>query len=122
MNSAMTDKKTIGLTTSGESIMQEIMSLNYFKDMIDAAKFAMSLAINQNPEINPVEGASTIWNVGSFDPDGELRQLIPTFFPNCKTPYRAVEFLIDLGLKQMYEQVKSGTFDIAKTTDLYNAD
>jgi hypothetical protein len=121
MNRSVTDKKTIGLTNSGESIMQDIMSLNYFKDMIDAAKFAMSLAINQNPEIYPTEGASTIWNVGSFDPDGELRQLIPTFFPSCKTPYRAVEYLIDIGLKQIYDQVKSGTFDIAEITEKYTA-
>ena len=122
MNDHVNDKKTIGLTTRGESIMKEIMSLNYFKDMIDAAKFAMSLAINQNPEICPVEGASTIWNVGSFDPEGELRQLIPTFFPGCKTPYRVVEYLIDVGLNQMYEKVRSGTFDISEIVEHYVTD
>lgn len=117
MNNSITDKKTIGLTPKGEAVMQEIMSLNYFKDMIDAAKFAMSLAINLKSQPRQLERASTIWNVGSFDPEGELRQLIPIFYSGCTTPYRAVEYLIDVGLKKMHEKIESGILDIAELAE-----
>jgi len=75
------------------------MQKNLFKDQIDAAKFAMSLAINSGIGDGPAEGADTTWNIGSFDPNGELRTLIPLLFPNIDTPYRLIEYLINAGLK-----------------------
>lgn len=117
MSNSVTDKKTIGLTSRGEEVMQEIMSLNYFKDMIDAAKFAMSLAINLNSQPRQLEGASTIWNIGSFDPEGELRQLIPVFYPDCTNPYRAVEYLINVGLTNIHEKIESSTLNIAEIAE-----
>jgi hypothetical protein len=114
MNSQIMDKKTIGLTREGELVMQKLMDLNYFNEMIDAAKFAMSFAINADVQPSQAEGAATIWNVGSFDSDGQLRQLISILFPTCETPYRAIEYLVDAGLRQINEKMNAGVLDISE--------
>ena len=114
MSNQAADKKTIGLTPEGEKVIQKLMDLNYFKDMMDAAKFAMSFAINDGVQPSHTERAGTIWNVGSFDSDGQLRQLIPILFPNCETPYRAIEHLIDTGLRKIQERFDRGQFDLSE--------
>lgn len=111
----MTDKKTIGLTATGEKAMGQMMEQGCFKDMIDAAKFAMSIAIREGDAPMSVEGTNTIWNVGSFDSDGQIRQILPVLFVGCETPYRAAESLIDQGLTRMKHIVETGNFD---ATDL----
>ena len=107
----MTDKKTIGLTPAGEKIMQQVMELGCFKDMMDAAKFAMSVAIRSGATPSSIEGASTIWNVGSFDSDGHIRQIFPVLFLDCDSPYRATESLVNQGLNILSKRMASGRFD-----------
>jgi hypothetical protein len=107
----MTDKKTIGLTAGGEKSMEKLMAQGCFKDMMDAAKFAMSVAIRDGAVPAAVEGANTIWNVGSFDSDGQIRQIIPVLYPGCETPYRAAEALVDQGLARLLACLDDGTFD-----------
>jgi hypothetical protein len=51
------------------------------------------------------EGAGTIWNVGSLDPDGEIRILIGNLFPDTSTPYRLLEFFVNAGLTQLGERM-----------------
>jgi len=72
---------------------------NLFKDQIDAAKFALSLAINSGIKAGQSEGTDTTWNVGSFDTDGDLKSVICVLFPDTETPYRVVEYLINAGLE-----------------------
>ena len=45
----------------------------------------------------PIEGAGTIWNVGSFDEAGDLKALVQNLFPNADAPYRALESLMNTG-------------------------
>jgi hypothetical protein len=107
----MTDKKTIGLTPTGEKTMQQLMDQGCFKDMMDAAKFAMSIAIREGATPGSTEGANTIWNVGSFDSDGQIRQILPVLFHDCDTPYRAAESLVDQGLQLLSKSITTGSFD-----------
>ena len=107
----MSDKKTIGLTPAGERAMEQLMAQGCFKDMMDAAKFAMSIAIREGDAPSAVEGANTIWNVGSFDSDGQIRQILPVLFAGCDTPYRAAESLINHGLVRVRQIVEAGQFD-----------
>jgi len=95
------DKKTIGLTAENRSVMDRIMDKGFFRDQKDAAMFAMAYAIEQGIRAGNSEGANTIWNVGSLDPDGEIRVLISNLFPDTSTPYRLLEFFVNAGLAQM---------------------
>jgi hypothetical protein len=92
------DKKTIGLTPENRSVMEQIMDKGFFRDQKDAALFAMGYAINRGIELGSAEGTNTIWNVGSLDPDGEIRLLVGNLFPDTSTPYRLVESFVNAGL------------------------
>ena len=111
---ATADKNTIGVTPKAQKILDQMSQDKPFADQMDAAKFAMSIAIRRAAKPGEVTGAGTKWNVGSFDPDGELRNLLPIIYPDLKTPYRALESLIDSGLEIIArEYLKGGQFDIA---------
>ena len=112
MFNIVNDKTTLGLTPEGKIIIALVMDTGLFKDQIDAAKFAMTLAITSGFQPSQVERAETVWNVGSFDSDNHLRNLIPIIYPTCEAPYRAVEHLIDAGLKQIKSMIDTGNFDI----------
>ena len=98
------DKNTIGLTPGNRRVMEDIM--DYFDEQMDAARFAMSLAIKSDEEPGQIENAETVWNVGSFDPDGEIRDLINALFPEAESPYRAVEYFINVGLQRIDDHLK----------------
>lgn len=91
------DKKTIGLSDASKAIMDRVVELAGFRENMDAAKFAFALAVNRGAEPCQVEGAGTIWNVGSFDGTGEMKALIQNLFPATDMPYRALESLVNTG-------------------------
>lgn len=107
------DKRTIGLTPYTREVMNRIMETSMFKDQLDVARLAMALAINCDKNLDFSEGAETVWNVGSFDPDGEIRNLISALFPDVDTPYRHLEYLVNAGLKIMGRHLaENKEFDI----------
>lgn len=107
-----TDKKTIGVTASNAATLELLTAEGKFEDQLDAAKFAMAYAVRQGVGEGIAEGASTKWNVGSFDSDRSLAVLLATMFPTCETPYRQIEFLINRGLQDLQLQIdESGRFD-----------
>jgi hypothetical protein len=101
------DKKTIGLTETNKKVMDQIVEKAGFKRDMDAAKFAFALAVNRGCEPAPVEGAGTIWNVGSFDEGGDLKGLIQNLFPTAEAPYRALESLVNAGFGMLAAEMKA---------------
>lgn len=93
------DKTTIGLTPDNRKVIEKMME--HFNEQMDGARFAMSLAIKSGEEPSKIENAETVWNVGSFDPDGEIRDLIQALYPDNDSPYRAAEYFINSGLRQI---------------------
>ena len=101
------DKKTIGLTDVNKVIMGQVVEKTGFKCDMDAAKFAFALAVNRGSEPAPLEGAGTIWNVGSFDEGGNIRALIQNLFPNADAPYRALESLMNTGFGLLGAEIQA---------------
>jgi hypothetical protein len=111
---AATDKNTIGVTSKSQKVLDQMTEAGVFAEEQDAAKFAMAIAVRHGMQPGEVSGASTKWNVGSFDTDGQLRNMLPIIFPALKTPYRALESLIDSGLGIIAEEyLKGGGIDLA---------
>ena len=102
------DKNTIGLTEANKATMDAMVERGGFKTGLDAAKFALSVAIARNSDPTPVEKAGTIWNVGSFDDTGELKALVRSIFPDTKTPYRVIESLVNVGFNLLASDVAAG--------------
>lgn len=102
------DKKTIGLTDANKAFMKGLVEKAGFRDEMDAAKFAFALAVNRGEAPGQgVEGAGTIWNVGSFDGTGELKALIQNLFPATDMPYRALESLVNSGFTLLDAELKA---------------
>jgi hypothetical protein len=101
------DKKTIGLTEANKKVMDLVVEKAGFGRDMDAAKFAFALAVNRGSEPAPVEGAGTIWNVGSFDEAGELKALIQNLYPSTEAPYRALESLVNAGFSLLAAELKA---------------
>lgn len=101
------DKTTIGVTSAGASVLETLAQRGLFIDQMDAAKFAISLAIRLNVVPGEMNSAGTKWNVGSFDKEGHLRVALLELYPDEKAPYRLAEFLIDKGLSLLSEELKA---------------
>jgi hypothetical protein len=98
------NRTTIGLTPENKEVMEEVMP--YFNEQRDAAKFVMALAIEEGYEPNKVRNAKTVWNVGSFDPDGEFRDLIKALYRDVNQPYTAIEYFINQGFRILDEHLE----------------
>jgi hypothetical protein len=92
------DKKTIGLTDASKAVMDEVVEKAGFKRDMDAGKFAFALAVNRGCEPAQVEGAGTIWNVGSFDEGGDLKALIQNLFPKCRNSISGARIAYEYGV------------------------
>ena len=108
-----TDKKTIGLAPDNRRRMETIMETGLFKEQMDAAKLAVSVAINAGITPSSVDKAETVWNVGSFDADGKLREMMGILFSDIETPFRAIEYLLNEGLVILAKSVEdNGDLDL----------
>jgi hypothetical protein len=106
------DKRTIGLTEANRKTMTTLLESGFFNDRMDIAKLAMSVAINNNVKPTGSESTETIWNVGSFDADGEIKALIQALFPEITAPYRAVEFLFNEGFRIIAKKMQEDDFNV----------
>lgn len=86
---------TIGLTEESRSTVEKVMP--YFNEQLDASRFAMALAIEKDVEPGKTKNAGTVWNVGSFDPEGEYRDLVKALYPEVEQPYKTIEYFINEG-------------------------
>jgi hypothetical protein len=114
--SAVDDKKTIGVADNRAPTLDRMVASGRFEDAIQAATFAMAIAIDAGGEVGTVipavEGSSTKWNVGSFDNDRMIETLLRSLFPDVSVPYRLLEYLIDEGLRIVGEYIqRSQDFD-----------
>ena len=94
-----TDKRTIGIASGHERVLQALGEAGLFGSEVEAAKFAMAHAIDAGVGKGATEGAETKWNVGTVDPDGTLRAVVQALFPEERQPYRLVEYLMNEGLR-----------------------
>ena len=108
----MSDKKTLGPIAENWPIIDSMVDSGLFAEQQDAAKFAMSLAIREGLEVKDIGGGETKWNVGTFDPDNSLRDLIELVFPEVEEPYRHAERLFNLGLQYIGQKIdeRGGAF------------
>lgn len=117
-----TDKKTIGLTSENRSVMNRIFKTDLFTDHLDIAKLAIAVAIRSGIAPSNTDKAETIWNVGSFDPDGMLRKIISFLYPQQTAPYRAAESLINAGLRIIGNNMTDGKqFDLLAVLECSSA-
>jgi len=110
----MVDKRTIGLTAANVSRIDELVRKGHFDTDLDAARFAMAFAIQRGELAGNAEGTLTTWNIGSFDPSGEIRAVIEASYPDAMEPYRLAEYLINQGLDLLFP-TSAAAIDVFET-------
>ena len=108
-----TDKTQVALSLEGNDHVANLVdNYRWFKDGLDAYRTGVSVALARNKsetDLPPVTNKKTKYSVSSLDPDGRLRDLIVTFRPELeKKPYSASEWLAEIGLSIIREELDSG--------------
>lgn len=112
------DLITVGLSEEGSVKLDELKELGVFAKQIDGYRFAVSLAIAQGVIPNDIAKRTTLFNVGSLDPEQVLKTAVEALMASqleeC-SPYRLIERLADWGVRELYamSQTSSGIDFIA---------
>jgi hypothetical protein len=101
------DRESIGLTTETQDILADLETHGWFLEGQDIARFCMAYAIRAKVPEGSTPGTETRWAAGNFDKTGEIRVLLEALYPNCQTPVRLMEYLVNEGLKMVSVRVKS---------------
>ncbi len=112
------DLITVGLSEDGSMKLDELKELGIFSRQIDGYRFAVSLAIAQGIIPGDIAKRTTLFNVGSLDPEQILKTAVEALMPSQVTdasPYRLIERLADWGVRELYamSQTSSGIDFIA---------
>jgi hypothetical protein len=103
----------IALTGPAELAKDEIRRRFPFEEGQQAIRVGLAYAIRCRLE--PVRGADfgtaghgQNLNVGSFDPNGDIRALVSALYPTAVDPFVTVETLMSLGLVQLAADLRDG--------------
>lgn len=106
------DKTTIGLTQRAREVAEMIKENEGLEDLRDVAVVGLGVAVNAGTGLGSIKDAVTTWNVGSFDTSGQLRELVVALYDDLDTPFRQIEYLVNVGLERLgaeYEGAESST-------------
>jgi hypothetical protein len=107
------DKKTIGVSPGGEEVLRQVGGGKPFQTDLDAARFAVSLALASGPWPPPRVETGTKWNVGSFDPGGQMKVVLELLRGPVEEPYRVLEALLEVGLQHLAKHLQvHGALDL----------
>jgi len=114
------DKDTLGITENGRRLLQRLKDEGAFSELVDGYRFAVALALKRELEPSATEiSTTTAWNIGTFDGDQVLRDLVTVLRPDsANTPYRYIERLADAGLTELAKIESTGQMRYADLFDL----
>src|SRR5437588_3727107 len=95
------DVVTIGLTEQSHGVLQRLKDEQAFPEMVDGYRFAIALAINRSLIAQEQTRMTTIFNVGTLDPDGTIRNMISELFPEMPNPYSVAQRLAEAGIAEL---------------------
>ena len=101
------DKDVIGLSADSQRYLAEIEELGWFSEGQDVARFALSFAVRANIGAGNASQVETRWASGNFDKTGELRAVLGALYPECDTPVRLMEYMVNEGLRLIHSQVSA---------------
>lgn len=102
------DRDSVGLTAQSQADLATLAELGWWPELQDIAKFAMAYAIHVGIPAGETAGTDTRWAAGNFDKSGEIRVLLAAVYPDCTTPVRLMEHLVNEGLRLISHRVRTG--------------
>lgn len=114
MKDILVEPITIGLSEKNHNWLQRFKEEGLFAEMRDGYRFAIAYYLSKQvtpPEITGKK--STIFNIGSIDPDKELYLAISCLMPDYEgSIYQMAERLADVGISELVVNYEQGTLDI----------
>jgi hypothetical protein len=96
------DTDRVGLSQEGRILLDEVMADGHFKDNMSCYRFAVSIALRENVDIENhvvVRPQGHMYLISQIDPDGIIGKVIGEINPKLKaSKYRALEKYADLGM------------------------
>ena len=105
---------TIGLSEEAHEKLKRLQEEQYFRELLDGYRFAIGLALAQGIEPPEVQKRTTIFNVGTVDPDQSIKQAIEALMGNRLhgiPVYKMAERLAEWGVHELAIQSKTGSVD-----------
>ena len=102
------DRRTIGLTSETQRLLEEIQAKAWFGEAQDVARFAFAYAIKNGVAPGLTNGVETRWAVGNFDSTGEMLAVVSSLFPNAEMPVRTIEHFVNEGLRLVHARLVTG--------------
>jgi hypothetical protein len=100
------DRESIGLTAECQTLLSDIEARGWFQEGADIARFCLAFAVRAGVSDGSTTGTETRWAAGNFDKTGEIRALLAGLYPECETPVRLMEYLVNVGLRMVGERLR----------------
>jgi hypothetical protein len=116
----MAELINVGLSEAGNGKLDYLREHGYFAEKLDGYRFAIGLALAHAVIPREIAKRATFLNVGSLDPDQNLRRAVEALMPDeveKTTPYRLIERLADWGVEELYAQAQVGDIDFTAIFD-----
>lgn len=113
----MEDRESVGLTAETAQILAEIEEQAWFTDGQDVARFCLAYAVRRRVPEGTTPGTKTQWAAGNFDKTGEIRAVLAALYPECGTPVRLMEHLVNEGLRMIAARIRSENANPADLMD-----
>lgn len=103
----------IAFTPAAESAARRLQERFSFPVLVDVARVGVAYALREKMSLTRPDdfgsASGSNFNVGSVDPQGELRDLLRALHPEIdEDPYRVIETLMSTGASALDEQVTAG--------------
>lgn len=117
---SIAEPTTIGLSEGAHEKLKRLQEEQHFRELLDGYRFAIGLALAQGVEPPEVQKRTTIFNVGTVDPDQSLKRSIEALMGDRvqdASIYKMAERLAEWGVNELASQAESGSIDFAGLLD-----
>ena len=117
---SIAEPTTIGLSEGAHEKLKWLQEEQHFRDLLDGYRFAIGLALAQEVEPPEVQKRTTIFNVGTVDPDQSLKRSIEALMGarvRDTSIYKMAERLAEWGVNELALQASAGNIDFAGLLD-----
>ncbi|MGW7002541.1 hypothetical protein ACWGCW_06870 [Streptomyces sp. NPDC054933] len=111
----MDDLRNVALTLEAGSAAEQLKAKFGLVHTVELARLGFAYAIRHGltteRDVSLGAPGGSNYNIGTLDPDQELRDAVRLFFPShevAQAPYRAIETLMNKGLLLLGEHIKQG--------------
>jgi hypothetical protein len=117
---SIVEPTTIGLSESAHGKLKRLQEEGHFRELLDGYRFAIGLALAQGVEPPEVQKRTTIFNVGTVDPDQILKRSIEVLMEDRVRDaaiYKMAERLAEWGVNELASLAEAGSIDFVALLD-----